>query len=159
MRRAAARDVPPCREPPARGLLRPDQLRHRQPAVDEIMRTPGEVRHGDPVGIDAELVIKRRENLAEMHAAIRDLAAKAVGGADDLPGLHAPAGQKRAADLRPVVAAAVLVDLRGASEFTPGHHRHILVQPAFVQILNQRAERLVEKRQVRQQLAVVRYSR
>ena len=60
------------------------------------------------------------------------------------PVLHAAAGQQGAADLRPVVAAGVLVDARRAAELAPGDHRHVVEHAARFQVVDQGAERLVE---------------
>ena len=59
-----------------------------------------------------------------------------------------PPASRAQRDLRPVVAAAVLVDLRRAAELAPDHHRHVLVQPALVQVFDQRGQALIEHRQV-----------
>jgi hypothetical protein len=68
----------------------------------------------------------------------------AVGAADHLPRLHAAAGQERAIDLGPVVAAGVLVDARRAAKLAPGDHRHIVQKTADFQVLDQGAEALIQ---------------
>src|SRR5437660_11150260 len=47
-----------------------------------------------------------------------------------------------------MIAPAILVDGRRTTELTPHNHRNIFVQSALVQIFDQRAESLVEERQV-----------
>ena len=100
-------------------------------------------------------MVERGEDFAEVDAAICNLAAEPVRRADDLAGLHPAAGEQRAADLRPVIAPGVRVDLRGASELAPRHHRHVLVQPTLMQILDERAHGLIEEREMGEQFAVV----
>ena len=127
------------------------RLKHfleRFPAVHEVLRATGEVGEGDLVRIKADTVVERGEDFAEVEGAVIGLAAEAVRGADDLAGPHAAAGQHGAGNLRPVVAAGVVVDLRRAAELAPKDHRHVLVQAALMQVLDQRAEALVEQRTV-----------
>ena len=119
------------------------------------MWAAGQVRQGDAAGVNSELVIERGEDFAKMHAAIGDLPAEPVGRANDLAGFHTPTRQQSTPKLRPVIAAPILVNLRCAAKLSSGHHRHILIHPPLVQILNQGAERLIKKRQMRQQLTVV----
>ena len=59
-----------------------------------------------------------------------------------------PPAKQRTVDLRPVVAAGVLVDLRRAAELAPHDDRHVLVQPAVVQVFDQCGHALVEQRHV-----------
>ena len=60
-----------------------------------------------------------------------------VGRADRLPVLHPAAREQPARNARPMIAAGVLVDRRGSAELAPHDHRHVLVHPAVVQILDQ----------------------
>ena len=78
-----------------------------------------------------------------------------VGRADDLAGPHAAAGEQGAGDVRPVVAAGVLVDLGRAAELAPDDDRHVLVEPARVEVVDQGRQGLIELREVRAALAEV----
>ena len=98
-------------------------------------------RHGR---VDAEVAIERGDHVLEVDRAIGGAFAQPVGRADDLAGLHAAAGQECAADLRPVVAAGTIVDLRRAAEFAPGDDRHIVEHAADVEIFDQGAQALIE---------------
>ena len=73
----------------------------------------------------------------------------AVGGTDHLSGAKPTAGEQSASDCRPMIAAGILVDERRAAELAPGHHGHVLVETAFVEVLDERGQPLVELRQVR----------
>src|SRR5216117_2185073 len=97
--------------------------------VDEILRPAAQVRDGRPGYVNAQVVIQRREDFPEIDRPAGWLAAEAVGGADHLPRLHAPAGQQREGRLGPVLAPAVLVDLGAAAEFAPHYHGDVLIQP------------------------------
>ena len=94
--------------------------------------------------VDAEVVVERGEDFAEGDGAVDGVFAQAVRRADHLAGPHAAAGQQGAADLRPVVAAGVFVDLRRAAEFAPDDDRHVAIQPALVQVFDQGADALIE---------------
>jgi len=56
--------------------------------------------------------------------------------------------QQGTAHLRPVIAAGGVVDARRSAELAPDHDRHIILQAADVQVLNERRHRLVEHRHV-----------
>ena len=90
-----------------------------------------------------------------MNAAFDDLAAESIGRADDLARFHSAARQQGASELRPVIAPGIRVDLGRPSELAPRHYRHVFVQSALVQVLDQRAEGLVEQREMREQFAVI----
>ena len=93
-------------------------------------------------------MIKRGEDFAELHGPLGGLAAETIRRANHLAGLHAASEEQPARDARPMIASAVLVDGGRAAELAPNDHRNILVQSALVQILDQRAESLIEQRQV-----------
>src|SRR5256885_1997888 len=66
-----------------------NQFLHRLAAgVHEVLRTTAEVVDGDFAHVDAEVVIKRREHVAELNRTLSRFAAEPVGGADHLAGLH-----------------------------------------------------------------------
>src|SRR5438876_1006786 len=103
-------------------FILPDQFAHGLGAFrNQIVRPAAQVRHSDLAYIDAKIVVKRREDLAKRHRSFVGFASESIGGADDLAGFHSTAGQQRAADARPVVASAVLVDDGSASKLTPNH--------------------------------------
>ena len=93
-----------------------NQFTHGLPAIDEILGAAGEVGQGDAIGVEAQLMVERGEDFAEVDAAIHDFSAESISRADDLTGFHSATGEKGAANLRPVVASSVLVDLRRATE-------------------------------------------
>lgn len=132
-----------------------NEFRHGEPAVDEVVWAAGEVGDGDLIGVDPELVVERGEDLAEVDAAVGDFATETVGGSDDVAGFHAAAGEEGAADLRPVVAAAVFVDLGGAAEFAPCDDGDVLVHTAEVEVFDESAEALIEEREVCEEFGVV----
>src|SRR5262249_18582686 len=83
-------------------------------------------------------------DLAEVDGALLGVFAQAVGGADGLAGAHAAAGEQGAADLRPVVAAGLLVDARRAAELAPGDDRHVVEPAADLQVVEQGTQAAVE---------------
>ena len=90
-----------------------------------------------------------------MHRPLGGFAAQAVGRANHLAVFHAAAGQQRARDARPMVAAAVLVDFRRATELAPHADGDVFVQAAIVQIPDERRDALVEHRHVASGVAKV----
>ena len=80
--------------------------------VDEVPRPAREVGNGRAVGVEPQPVVERREHFLEMDRPLDGMLAQAIGGPDDLPGAQTPARKQRAADARPVIAAAVLVPAR-----------------------------------------------
>ena len=83
--------------------------------VHKVMRPAREISHGGIVNINSQVVVKRSEDLLEMHRPVVGVAAQAVGGTNHMSGLHAAAGQQRAGDIRPVIASCILVDCRRAT--------------------------------------------
>src|SRR5262245_23566507 len=77
--------------------------------LHEILRPASGVDQADGIRVDAQVVIKRGEYLLEMDGPLARLLAQAVGCADHPAGFHAAAGEQRAAHVRPVVAASILV--------------------------------------------------
>src|SRR5436305_1729905 len=62
------------------------QLFHRLVAVDQKLRAAGEVGDGGLVHVDAEVVVERGEDFAELDGAVFGFGANSVGGADHLSG-------------------------------------------------------------------------
>src|SRR6266536_3462679 len=126
-----------------------NHLFHRRTAsIDEILRPAAQIGDGDLAHVDAEVVIERGEDVAELDRPLRCLAAQAIRGPDYLAGFHAAASEHAARDARPMVTAGVFVDGRGAPELAPDNDRNILVETALVQVLDQRADALIEQREV-----------
>ena len=115
-------------------------------AVDEVVRAALGILDGRGGRVDAEAVVQRGEHFLEFHRAIDGLITVLVGGADDLAVVHAAAGEEGKVRARPVVAAVVLVNLRGATELAPHHNGHVLVQAPFLEVNEQRGEPLIEQR-------------
>src|SRR5947209_20493063 len=62
-----------------------NQFLHRLTAgLDEILRAARQIRDGGLAHVDAEIVIKRREDIAEQHRTFRGFAAPTVRRADGL---------------------------------------------------------------------------
>src|SRR5258708_25728792 len=78
--------------------------------VYQVLGAAGEVGEGDLGGVDPEVVVEGGEDFAELNGSGVAFAGLAIGGADDLAGLHAAAGKQGAGDTGPVVAGAILVD-------------------------------------------------
>ena len=121
-----------------------DEFRHGEPAVDEVVGAAGEVGDGDLIRVDAELVVERGEDLAEVDAAVGDFAAETVGGTDDVAGFHAAAGEEGGEGLGVVVASVAGAELRGAAEFTGDDDEGAVEETAAAQIGEQGSESLVE---------------
>ena len=85
------------------------------PVRDEEIRAATQVRHSHLVHVDAEVVVERGEDFAEGNRALAGFAAQTISGADNLACSHAAARQHGAVGARPMVAAGVLVDGRGAA--------------------------------------------
>src|SRR5947209_7798469 len=86
------------------------------------------------------------------------LLAPAIRRAEDLPAAHAATRHERAANPRPMIAAAVGVDPWRAAKFAPDDDSHVLQQVALVAVLDQRRQADVQKRQrfasLREEVAV-----
>src|SRR5262249_50193065 len=92
---------------PARNAALANQFRQRPVIADDVMRAAGEVgelRGGD---IDAQTLIERGEDVAEMDRPGARLLAPARCRAEYLSAAHAAAGHERAANPRPMVAATI----------------------------------------------------
>src|SRR5262245_35573606 len=125
------------------------QFLHRHTArIDQILRATAQVSNRDLAHVDAEVVVERREDVAELDWPVGGLAAQAIRRANHLSGLHPAAGQQPTRNSRPMIAAGVLVDRRCAAELAPNDYGNVLVEAALVQILDERADPLVEQRQV-----------
>ena len=102
------------------------------------------IGNGGGIHVDAELPIEGGEHVLIVNGPVLRHFAQAIRRADNLAHPHPAAGQQGARHLRPVVATAARVDPRRASEFTPGHDAHVLVETAGVQVFDQRRDRLIE---------------
>src|SRR6185503_5099019 len=90
--------------------------------VHEILRASGKIVERDLVGVDAEIVIQRREDFTEVHGPFHGFAAQPIRGANDLADFHSTTEQRRAGNTRPMIPPAVLVDRRRAAELAPDNH-------------------------------------
>src|SRR5580704_10301077 len=95
------------------------QLVHRLADVDEVTRTTRRIVHRGRVRIDPQIAVDGGDDLLDMNRAAGRIFAQAIGRADRLAGPHSAAGQQRATDARPVIAAGALVDSRAATELAP----------------------------------------
>lgn len=96
------------------------------------------------VGVDAEVVIERGEDLLEVDRSILGVFTEAIGRADDLARPHAAARHQSAAHLWPVVASRLGVDPWSAAKFAPDNHGNVVEHVAGFQIGHQRGDGLVE---------------
>ena len=100
-------------------------------------------------------MVQRGKHLHEMHRSLGGFPPKPIGRTDHLPVFHSAPGKERAGDAGPMVAAAVLVDLRRSAELSPDADCHILIQAAVVQVLNQSRDALIKHRHVLAGIAVI----
>ncbi len=61
---------------------------------------------------------------------------------------NAATSQKRGRHTRPMIAPRVFVDLGRTAELPPNNHGNLLVQAPLVQIFDQRADSLIQQRQI-----------
>ena len=102
-----------------------------------------EMRIGQPVLVQPELVQDRRVQVAEVIRLLDRPQADRVGCADDLASLDAAAGHPhREADVV-VVAPLAGLCLRRAAEFAAPEDERALEQPSTLQVLEQAGDRLV----------------
>lgn len=124
---------------------RSKQRVHRSPGDNEMRATRGIRDTG--VGAVTERVVHRGDEVAGVDGVVLRSAADVVARAVDAAALNAAAGEHRAVDLAPMIAARVLVDLRRATELArPGNERLVKHAP-FVEIFQQRRKRPVQRRQ------------
>ena len=64
--------------------------------IHEILRATAEVRNRHFAHVNAEVVIERGEDVAELDRPVRSFAPEPIRRANHLPGLHAAAGQQPA---------------------------------------------------------------
>ena len=100
------------------------------------------------VGVDAQVVVDGGQDVLVMDRPAGGRAAQLVGRADHLADLHPAAEEQGRVDAGPVVAAGVLVDLGRAAELAPDDHGDVAVEPADVDVLDQRRDPLIEQRQM-----------
>src|SRR6185369_12844230 len=117
-----------------------NQFLHRLTPIYQILRTAGQIGDGGFIHVDAQVVIKRGKDFAELYGPVNWLAAQAVGRANNLSGFHPAAGEQSTGSFWPVIASGVFVNRWRATEFTPHHNRNVLVQAALVQIFDQRRD-------------------
>src|SRR5437660_1057924 len=116
--------------------------------VHQVLWPASQIGNRHLVDIDAKAVIERREHVAELHGSFDRFAAQPISRSDYLSGLHTAACEQSARNARPVIAPCVFVDRRCAAKFAPDHDRDILVQTTLMNILDQRAQPLIQQRQV-----------
>ena len=90
-----------------------------------------------------------------MHRTIGGLAAQPVRRTNHLPCFESTAREQRTAHARPVITTTLRVDDRRATKLTPRDDCDILVEPALMQILDERGHALIKQRQMAQQLRVI----
>src|ERR1041384_2177638 len=128
---------------PRTGATDLDQLRDWTSAVDHVLRPArevGELR----AQIDPEHVEDRRPEVLRRHRARRGPVGLGRGLAAPLPHLEPAAREGQRAERRPVVAARALVDARRAAEFAGDDEEDLLVEPALMDVVDERRDRVIE---------------
>src|SRR5215467_6497120 len=93
-----------------------NQLRHGCGIADKWPNARVEV------GVDAQQAVDRRRELRDRDGTIGGVATVLVAGADDAASRNAAAGEEDGKAARPVIAAAILIDLRRPAELSGHHH-------------------------------------
>src|SRR5260370_41904247 len=114
--------------------------------ADEVVRPARKVGELRGANIDPQTLIERGEDVAEMNGPGVRLLAPAGRRAEHLTAAHAAARHQRAANARPMVAAAVRVDPRCAAELAPDDYRNIIQKMPLVQVLDQGRQAEVQER-------------
>ena len=114
----------------------------------QILRAAIEVGERCGGHVDAEVAVQRGVQLAVGDGPGDGFSCDPVGCPDDLARPHPAAGQQREVDLRPVIATHLRADLRRASELAQDDNGAILIESALVQVLDERADTLIEGRQI-----------
>ena len=104
--------------------------------ANQVLGPTGKVGELRVCHINPHPVIERGENLAEMNRTIFWILAPASRRTDHLAALHPASRQQGSPHIRPVVTAAIRIDFRRASEFTPGDNGNFIQQPALIEILD-----------------------
>src|SRR5947209_313284 len=123
----------------------PDQFREGSMIADEVMRPAREIVEVRGGNVDPKALIEGGEDVAEMNRPGARLLAPARRRAEDLSALHPTARHECAANLRPVIAAAVLVDPRRPAKLAPDDHGDVVQQIALVEVLDQRRQSKIEQ--------------
>ena len=127
--------------------------------VDNRRRPAIEIVDHHPRGIDAEVVVDRRQEIPCRAAALGDILPLAIGGPDHAAGLDAAAGPDVGIGPRPVVAARLFCAGRGAggplpcarrildpwraAKLTGDDDEDTLIEAPVVDVLDERRHRLV----------------
>lgn len=116
----------------------------------------------DAVGVDAEVVVERGDEVLDADSAFGGVFASDVGGADDLAGGDAAAAEDERHRAGPVIAAGLhrtgraagdaaagtrrVVDLRSAAEVAADDDQRAAVEAPFVNLFDQHGDGLVHER-------------
>src|SRR5262249_36719505 len=122
-------------------------------AVEQVHRPAAAVRDRGGGRVDAEIAVERREDVLIVDGPVLGVAAHFVRRADDLAGSDAAAGEDRARDGGPVIAARALVAPGRAATLAPDDARGVLVKPTSVEFFDEGREGHIELRQPRAALA------
>lgn len=119
-------------------------LQNRQGAVEAVAQ--------QGLRVDAETGVNGGQEILGADRPIVDFAAVTAGSADDLTAANAPAGKHGRESTRPVRAAwtarpTIGKDPRRTAKLAHGQNQNSFVQTALPQVVDQRAEELVEDRQ------------
>ena len=91
-------------------------------------------------------MVERGKDILEVDRTLGGRSRQAVGVTDYLAGLASASDNECRADPRPVVPAAVLVDLWRSSELAPGDDRDVIEHASLVEVVHQRGQALVDDR-------------
>ena len=86
-----------------------------------------------------------RNQILDAHRFRGRASAVAVRCADDLAHVQPAAGEQQRCEFAPVVAAAVLVDLRRAAHLSAADEQHLVIQAARFQVVEEGAHGVVER--------------
>src|SRR5436190_946905 len=118
------------------------------PILNQVLGPTAQIQNRRRVRINAQVVIERGKYFLKTDRPVLGAFGLTMSGADYLAGAHTAACQQGTGDGRPVIASAVRVDFGSPAKLAPDDDRHILVEAAHVQIINEGGNPLVEHGQM-----------
>ena len=117
--------------------------------IDEVLRPAVRVEHAGRAQVQADVVVSVAKTSPNLTGRASRLAAEAVGGADDLAGLHAAAGEQGAADSCGQWSRPASLLMRGVRPNSPQTTTETsLSRPRSCRSSTRAETRLVEQRHV-----------
>ena len=96
------------------------------------------------VGVDAELVVNGGHEVGGVDPILFGFATERVGSAVNHPFFDSASCEHHGEDAGPVIAAAVLVDFRGAAEFGGEHDEGVVEHAAIAEVAEKGGDRVVD---------------